>query len=102
MGYDGAGDDTRLRGKVIYWLYQSGAEPFVGEAGLLTMGRINAMSPPYTRGAVCITEDDRVYVVDLTWTNVMNHITELDLMDVKWYTSIDEAIVRTMMELNGT
>ena len=102
VGDDRESDDTRLVGKVLYWIYDGGAEPRIGDGQFLNLQRMFALSPLHSRAAVCQDKDGAIFVFDMRWATVRDRIVDLDKQPVNWYTSIDEAIVRTMMEFNGT
>lgn len=98
LGDGGPRHHTGVRGKVLYWVSVSGAQACIhdGEQGLT---RIFTLSPTHSRAAVCVDEDERVFVFDLSWELLSEHLADLDMAPVKWYGSIDEAIVTTTMEL---
>lgn len=101
VGADGAsGNIEPVRGEVLYWLYDNGAQPRLGADGQwLRLTEIFGISLAHTRMAVC-RNDRGVFVFDMRWGRLADFLHRLDLTPVIWYNSIDEAIVRSMMELN--
>ena len=84
---------------VLYWVFVAGFQPCLYAGGEIRMNKVFAMSPTHSKAAVCITEDERVFVFDMDWERMNEYIANLDLAPVKWYGSIDEAIVTTTMGL---
>jgi len=84
-------------GSVTHWLYSNGAEPRLGSDEYWTLSEIYVKSHD-ARACVARTWDGAVFVFDMRWETIGNWVpTEIDHAPVNWYSSIDEAIVRTMM-----
>jgi hypothetical protein len=80
-------------------VFVAGFRPCLYAGGEIRLNKVFSMSPTHSRAAVCVAEDERVFVFDLSWELLSEHFADLDMAPVKWYGSIDEAIVTTTMEL---